>query len=128
MVSRSNIVFFFLIIFSLFLQSTARLRHKKPDAFLQTMAEEDKLDQMEELKQKQADKELEQALKAQKSEEWDNNSLVELQLNNFLTVIADTNSEYLTPVKKEEKKEVVEDKDAIWRLTAIEKHETVLYE
>jgi hypothetical protein len=89
--------------------------------------EENLKDKEEEENQRKSDLELEKALKANKAEEWDNNSLAELQLANFLTEISDTNSEYLTSVKKEVKKPVIEDKDSIWQLTQIEKHETVLY-
>ena len=102
--------------------TTSRINHKKYNkSFLQTEElKEKKLDEEDLEEEKKLDKEL----KASTNDEWDNNSLVEIQLANFLTEVTDTNSELLVSVKqKENKLKVKEENGSIWKLTPIEKNE-----
>ena len=122
MVSKLNYVINLLLLLYILGTTTSRINHKKYNkSFLQTEElKEKKLDEEDLEEEKKLDKEL----KASTNDEWDNNSLVEIQLANFLTEVTDTNSELLVSVKqKENKLKVKEENGSIWKLTPIEKNE-----
>ena len=66
-------------------------------------------------------KEIEREFKAIYDDDWDNHSITEVQLSDFLTQVSDTIPDYLISVKSEEKKTTKQDPDSIWKLTALDK-------
>jgi len=127
MVSKSNYVFIMLILISLISLTSSRLKNRRSKSFLETQSEEELKEKEEEAKQLEREKELDKLLEQTKAKEYDNNYEAEMQLTNFLTQISDTSPEYLTSVKKEPKKPVIEDKESIWQLTSIEKTQRPIY-
>ena len=127
MVSKSNLVFLILIIFSLILLTSARLKHRKSKSFLQTETQEQLQEKAEEAKQAIEDKKLDELMKTTQADEWDNHSLAEMDLAHFMTQISDTNPDYLSSPVKEAQKPVIQDNASIWKLTSAEKTEEPFY-
>jgi len=119
MASISNFVFLLLIIFTLILTATSRINNQKQKSFLQTKEELKEKKEQEKINSNQ--KEIEREFKAIYDDDWDNHSITEVQLSDFLTQVSDTIPDYLTSVKSEEKKTIKQDPDSIWKLTALDK-------
>ena len=87
---------FFLYIFSLFLFANS-LKFKESSSLRAQVEEEVRAED------KEADKEASNELKFGMAQDWDNESLSELQLEDSYTKIADTNSNFLEAPKHEKK-------------------------